>query len=159
MCKTDADCPSGLACIADKCQDPCIVLKPCGIGAECRVHDTGPWRTMVCICPPGFVSNDERGCERGQYFHELSFGREGVPVNLVCFAGLITSFLFPFSYWNGSVSKRPGMPFRSGLYSWGMCHRLFHWSAMRTKCRMSVFATSGYLFLHTGFHWKSRKVV
>lgn len=65
-CQTDADCPTTLACINEKCQDPCAVLQPCDKTAKCKVIDTVPWRTMVCLCPEGFMGDVERGCKPGQ---------------------------------------------------------------------------------------------
>lgn len=66
VCVTDWDCPSGLACIQDKCQDPCVVLTPCDPSAECKVVDTVPWRTMVCICPNGYMAGQNLQCVKGK---------------------------------------------------------------------------------------------
>lgn len=56
-CYIDADCPSKLACLSSRCVDPCIELRPCAAPAQCEVSPTLPVRTMLCTCPPGYVSN------------------------------------------------------------------------------------------------------
>ncbi|XP_037295454.1 uncharacterized protein LOC119189544 isoform X2 [Manduca sexta] len=56
-CYIDADCPSRQACLSSKCVNPCIELKPCTTPATCEVSPTLPVRTMLCTCPPGYVSN------------------------------------------------------------------------------------------------------
>lgn len=61
-CKEDSECPSRLACLNNKCQDPCAVLEPCRRPAECQVIGTVPVRTMICICPPGYISSGSGTC-------------------------------------------------------------------------------------------------
>ncbi len=61
-CRTDPECPSGLACIYERCQDPCRVLSPCHPSAQCRVINTSPVRTMICECPPGTVGDGYSQC-------------------------------------------------------------------------------------------------
>jgi len=61
-CVTDGDCPSQLACLNERCQNPCVTLSPCQRPGECRVVDTVPVRTMVCQCPPGYVSLTNGAC-------------------------------------------------------------------------------------------------
>lgn len=56
-CYVDADCPSRAACLSSRCVNPCTTLKPCANPATCEVSPTLPVRTMLCTCPPGFVSN------------------------------------------------------------------------------------------------------
>lgn len=56
-CQTDGDCPSKMACFDGRCDDPCLVVKPCGVNAKCEVIDTLPYRTMTCECLPGFIGN------------------------------------------------------------------------------------------------------
>ena len=50
VCQTDADCPSGTACIRETCINPCYELTPCDRTAICSVVDTVPFRTMICSC-------------------------------------------------------------------------------------------------------------
>ena len=54
-CRADTDCPSLEACINRQCVDPCKALEPCAPTAECQIRPTEPYRTMICICPPGTV--------------------------------------------------------------------------------------------------------
>ena len=50
-CVINPDCPSNLACINNKCKDPCP--GSCGVNTECRVIS----HTVSCSCSPGFVGN------------------------------------------------------------------------------------------------------
>ena len=62
-CRTDGDCPSQLACLNNKCQNPCLVIEPCQIPSECKVLPTLPVRTMVCVCPSGYISSGSGTCQ------------------------------------------------------------------------------------------------
>lgn len=44
-CTINSECATRLACINQKCQDPC--LNRCGQGATCRVQNHSP----ICSCP------------------------------------------------------------------------------------------------------------
>lgn len=61
-CKEDYECPSRLACINNKCQDPCAILVPCINPAQCEVVGSVPVRTMICVCPPGYISSGSGTC-------------------------------------------------------------------------------------------------
>lgn len=50
-CVLNADCPTQLACINNKCQNPCE--GSCGAGAECHVIG----HTVSCVCPPPYTGN------------------------------------------------------------------------------------------------------
>lgn len=63
MCKVDTDCPARLACINDECVDPCLTLEPCNRPAQCEVTPTSPVRTMICICPDGYISSGSGTCK------------------------------------------------------------------------------------------------
>ena len=45
-CVLNSDCASNLACINNKCQDPCAGA--CGVGAQCSCVNHVP----ICFCPP-----------------------------------------------------------------------------------------------------------
>lgn len=62
-CRVDRDCPSQEACINQKCVNPCLELDPCHDTAECKVIDSLPVRTMVCICREGFVMDQSNVCK------------------------------------------------------------------------------------------------
>lgn len=47
-CVVNSECLPSLACIQQKCQDPCI--GSCGIGAICSVSG----HTPMCMCPEGY---------------------------------------------------------------------------------------------------------
>lgn len=56
-CFVDADCPPKSACLSSRCVNPCFELRPCATPASCEVSPTLPVRTMLCTCPPGYVSS------------------------------------------------------------------------------------------------------
>lgn len=61
-CELDLDCPSKLACIKNKCVNPCTELSPCHRSAQCTVVDTVPVRTMICTCPEGWIPDENGQC-------------------------------------------------------------------------------------------------
>lgn len=63
-CETDGDCPSRQACIERSCKNPCLHGKPCGVGAECYVHNTLPNRLMTCQCLRGLIGNARVECRQ-----------------------------------------------------------------------------------------------
>lgn len=62
-CREDSDCPLQLACLNKKCQNPCYVLAPCDKPATCEVISTLPVRTMICVCPSGYISSGSGTCK------------------------------------------------------------------------------------------------
>lgn len=62
-CKEDSDCSLSLACLNNRCQNPCYVLEPCNRPAACEVVSTLPVRTMICICPSGYISSGSGSCK------------------------------------------------------------------------------------------------
>ena len=62
-CRIDSDCPSQQACLNEQCANPCTTLQPCHESAMCKVIDTEPLRTMICICPDGMVVEEGGVCE------------------------------------------------------------------------------------------------
>ena len=57
-CTVDSDCPRTLACISQKCKDPCVYDNRCGINAICEVTN----HRSVCVCPPGYEGNAYQLC-------------------------------------------------------------------------------------------------
>lgn len=55
-CISNSECPSNLACINQKCKNPCPGL--CGPNAECRVVS----HTAMCVCSVGYVGDPFRQC-------------------------------------------------------------------------------------------------
>lgn len=55
-CIINAECPSHLACINQKCGDPCP--GSCGISALCKVLDHNP----ICSCPSSMTGNPFTRC-------------------------------------------------------------------------------------------------
>ncbi len=55
-CVINAECPTHLACIQQKCKDPCIGA--CGIRAYCQVVN----HNAICSCPTGFRGDPFAQC-------------------------------------------------------------------------------------------------
>lgn len=55
-CTINSECQSNLACIRQKCQDPCP--GSCGIGAVCNVIN----HTPICSCPDGYIGDPFNNC-------------------------------------------------------------------------------------------------
>lgn len=57
-CTIDPDCANTLACIGQKCKDPCVFNNQCGINAICEVRT----HRATCICPPGYEGDAYQKC-------------------------------------------------------------------------------------------------
>lgn len=57
-CTTDYECSAQLACIREKCQNPCFTHS-CGVNAECKVQN----HRAICVCLPGYIGNPIAVCE------------------------------------------------------------------------------------------------
>ena len=57
-CLIHSECASNLACIDEKCRDPCPGA--CGSGAECSVI----MHNAICRCQAGFEGDPFTGCRR-----------------------------------------------------------------------------------------------
>lgn len=55
-CTINAECPANMACIQQRCRDPCPGL--CGIMAECSVINHVP----ICSCLPDYTGDPFIGC-------------------------------------------------------------------------------------------------
>ena len=62
-CTTDPECPDHLACIREKCQNPCFTTT-CGVNAECRVTR----HRAICYCKQGYEGDPYRICEERKLF-------------------------------------------------------------------------------------------
>lgn len=67
-CVSNSDCAYNLACMNQKCKDPCPGT--CGLNADCRVISHAP----NCICLPGFIGDPFRLCspEPRKFFTPLT---------------------------------------------------------------------------------------
>ena len=70
-CTTDPECPDHLACIREKCQDPCFTTT-CGTNAECKVQR----HRAVCTCRPGYEGDPYRICEERKIYPYLHLKSE-----------------------------------------------------------------------------------
>lgn len=59
-CVSNSECAYNLACIRQKCQDPCP--NACGQNAECRVVNHAP----MCVCLPGYNGDPFSQCIQRQ---------------------------------------------------------------------------------------------
>lgn len=69
-CISNFDCPSHLACVNQKCRDPCPGT--CGGNADCRVVSHSP----VCQCLPGYTGDPFTQCllsQRKNYFTKMQW--------------------------------------------------------------------------------------
>ena len=57
-CVSDPECPNHLACIQEKCQNPCFTHS-CGQNAECKVKN----HRALCVCRFGFIGDPYSICE------------------------------------------------------------------------------------------------
>lgn len=57
-CTINPECPPQLACMQQKCRDPCVGL--CGLNAQCSVVN----HHAVCACLAGYTGNPFSACER-----------------------------------------------------------------------------------------------
>lgn len=55
-CVINQDCPSHLACVNNKCKDPCA--GSCGYNAQCAVFNHQP----TCTCLQGYEGDPFAGC-------------------------------------------------------------------------------------------------
>ena len=55
-CSINPDCPTTLACVRNKCVDPCPGV--CGVRASCRVQSHSP----QCTCDPGYIGDPFSAC-------------------------------------------------------------------------------------------------
>ena len=71
-CVSDPECPTQLACINEKCKNPCY-SHTCGRNAECTVKNHRP----ICVCLVGFVGNPQTICEERKCILVKQFGSPG----------------------------------------------------------------------------------
>lgn len=57
-CQINADCPNSLACIGEKCKNPCVGI--CGENAECYVKN----HNAICKCLTGYIGDPFSYCKK-----------------------------------------------------------------------------------------------
>ena len=57
-CVVSSDCSQNLACLSQKCKDPCPGR--CGVNARCHVVSHHP----ICTCPPEYEGDPFTSCQR-----------------------------------------------------------------------------------------------
>lgn len=92
-CLVGSDCPSNLACVNQKCIDPCPGT--CATNADCRVVNHSP----TCSCTTGYTGNGFDDCQSIPAVGKL-IQAENLAIGLHCsclFFGLLRwIFLFHF---------------------------------------------------------------
>lgn len=76
-CTVDPECPTSLACIREKCQDPCQ-RTTCGIHAQCKAAN----HRAICSCIPGYEGDPYRICNERK--HALQYYLGCLKKNLSC---------------------------------------------------------------------------
>lgn len=61
-CLHDSECPSQLACINQRCSNPCALAQVCSSQQTCTVLDILPLRTMICKCPKDTFTDNAGNC-------------------------------------------------------------------------------------------------
>lgn len=85
-CIIHADCPTKLACVQNKCRDPCA--GSCGFNAQCTVVNHQP----VCACNKGFQGDPFSGCNP-------------TPGTILIFGGVLSSTCCCFRMFELEVDK------------------------------------------------------
>lgn len=62
-CTQDFECERDLACISEKCVNPCREIAPCDSSAICKVINSVPVRTMMCVCPDNWAPDESGRCQ------------------------------------------------------------------------------------------------
>lgn len=80
-CVIHQDCPSYLACVNNKCRDPCA--GSCGMNAQCITQNHRP----ICNCLPGYEGDPFSGCNliQGRILFACFFLYIFRCVRIVCF--------------------------------------------------------------------------
>lgn len=66
-CLVSTECPAHLACINQKCNDPCPGL--CGLNADCQVVNHNP----ICSCPRHYLGDPFTHCAKEGNTHYNHF--------------------------------------------------------------------------------------
>lgn len=92
-CRMDADCPPTLACLNSKCQNPCAVIEPCQAPSECQVEPSEPVRTMICVCPEGYISSGSGTCKPAPPILQIGecASDSDCPADKACVRGICTN--------------------------------------------------------------------
>ena len=66
-CRLDRDCNFQLACINERCENPCKYQNPCLGDLLCSVKEQhNGKKTVSCSCPDGTISVGSGRCEPGK---------------------------------------------------------------------------------------------
>ena len=80
-CTSNNDCPFHLACLNERCQDPCN----CAPGAQCRVDN----HVATCKCLPGYVGDAYTRCTLVEVQHTPQCTMDAdCPSKLACFSNV-----------------------------------------------------------------------
>lgn len=68
-CYSDDECSYDKACLNERCINPCLRDRPCGIGAFCSVNN----HKAVCTCPIGFEGSPHTECLPRKFNRKSAF--------------------------------------------------------------------------------------
>lgn len=91
-CIISAECPANLACINEKCSDPCVGA--CGIHTKCTVIN----HNSICQCEQGYTGDPFSSCsetpKRKAFFHICIYYSSAsiIFVRIIPFDGIIYPF-------------------------------------------------------------------
>ena len=99
-CVRDPDCSSQLACINEKCKNPCY-SHTCGRKAECKVKNHRP----TCVCLPGLIGNPRTICEERKSRFLLWFLFNAIIhfTRCILWVKQLASILLHLKWYNGRV--------------------------------------------------------
>ena len=79
-CKDDEDCAGSVACVNERCIDPCIVNNPCGENARCS-YINGLYE---CQCEIGYKGDPYDGCANVECFDNSQCSDDRHCLNTLC---------------------------------------------------------------------------
>lgn len=101
-CTVSSECAPDLACINQKCVNPCP--KHCGLNTLCRVINHSP----ICTCSPSFIGDPFTRC----YKERKCLRKVNTNTN---FTSILTRYLqwLDFVFFSATVMQIPHQPFRN----------------------------------------------
>lgn len=149
-CTVNQDCPYNLACINEKCRDPCN----CAEGAQCRVDN----HIATCKCPPGYDGDAHIKCSlsKSQKQKSIHCWMISYLYDLISNSSIFSSCCACHTtMYNGC-----GLPEQIGMFQQRLQESVLWNKALRCPCHLlsSRFTTIAYngLPMWARLHWRCR---